>query len=137
MEKKHKEYLIIPFANIKNKDELLNITDDNLTENHRKLILKLSMADNNHPGDAYEITTNEPFYFKNSLFDILYKGTPLDNLIIESDNLSISIHPNFVTIDEVKIFLGDIILSKEAKLYKEEISKLLLKDQKKLIKKEH
>lgn len=130
MKKIHKEYLIIPIANIESKDNNISIDNiinsNNVIMNHQKIVLKLSLSNENHTGDAYELITNEPFYFKQSLFDVLYKGKPIFT-DIESNQFLINIHPNFVTIEEVKAFFDEIISLGEAAAYKDLISDLLLK----------
>ena len=137
--RKHKEYLIIPLTNIKSKDNKIDelINNSQVTKEHQKIVLKLSYGYHNHHGDIHELLTNEPFYFKASLFNIMYKGTPSDNMTIESDNLIINIHPKFVSIDEVKTFFDEIINSNEAKYYEDFISNILLNKKETLIKKKH
>ena len=138
MIKKHKEYLIIPIANIKAKDNSnILYNNSNIATNHQKIVLKLSNGYKSRHGDISELITKEPFYFKDSLFNIMYKGKPCDNMLIESDNLLINIHPRFVTIDEVKAFFDEIIACKEASYYEEFVSNLLLNSKKVLTKKKH
>lgn len=126
MKKKHREYLIIPMANIRSKDNQAITINSNLTSKYQKIILKLSLGDKAHSGDAYEVLSKQPFYFNGSLIQFLLKGKPYDTIDLESDNLLVDIHPKFVSIDEVKIFLNDVINSDEASNYKEFISDLLL-----------
>ena len=133
MKKKHKEYLMIPIANIKRKDNASVLTNNNVLTSHQKLILKISIGNNNHLGDAYELITQKPFYFKSSLLKYLYKGNYSDMISIESEDLIINIHPEFVNIDEVKTFLDEIIECNEARNYEELISDILLNKEKKYV----
>ena len=135
MKKERKDYLIIPIANVKNRiDESKNLsevfTKNYVSKRHQYMVLKLAVCDQNRACDAYELITNEPFFFERPFIKAIL--TPDNNRLVNiySKTSVITINPKFVNVAKVKELFYEISEADEVYDYEDSIKEVLLKDKK-------
>lgn len=101
-----------------------------IPKTHQKIFLKLCLPNITRTYDAFELTTNEPFYLKDSFIKKLRNG---ESLLGELDMASLetrfSISPIFYHFNEVKRFYQEIINLNLAKEYELAVHEIITKNQ--------
>ena len=102
-----------------------------IPKTHQKIFLKLCFPNIISTYDAFELTTNESFYLKESFIKKLKNGKPLlKELNMASLEIRFNISPVFYHSDEVKKFYQDIINLNLAKEYELAVREIITRSQK-------
>lgn len=150
-------YLVIPVTDIwvKVKKDNIVISDGkkatdifnalDIPKEFQKIVLKISIGGMNTPKDAFELTTNEMFYFKIPIIKAILNSSKYDKLEILSHHIDIYTKISFYHADKVKEFYQGIIDAKLALNYEKAVYHMFGKEYKqenglatnKILRKEH
>ncbi|MGN1358436.1 MAG: hypothetical protein ACI4WU_03600 [Bacilli bacterium] len=101
-----------------------------IPETHQKIFLKLCFPNITRTYDAFELTTNEPFYLKDSFIKKLRNGESLlGELNMASLETRFNISPIFYHSNEVKRFYQEIINLNLAREYELAVHEIITKNQ--------
>ena len=101
-----------------------------IPKTHQKIFLKLCFPNITRTYDAFELTTNEPFYLKDSFIKKLRNGESLlGELNMASLETRFNISPIFYHSNEVKRFYQEIINLNLAREYELAVHEIVTKSQ--------
>lgn len=135
-------YLIIPIEDILVKEKKGNIlisdgkkaidifNELNIPNNFQKIVLKISIGGINTPKDAFELITNELFYFKTPVIKAILNSSKYDKLEILSHHIDIYTKISLYHAEKVKSFYQSIIDANLALNYEKAVFRIFGKEYK-------
>ena len=117
--------------------------DHKIPEEYQKIILKVAINDLENPKDAFELLTNEMYYFKQPFIKALFNHDKHNKMEMASRNSEIYTDISLYRADTIKKFYQEIIDNNLALSYSLAVREVLghiknnTKDYNKILKKEY